>query len=341
MQCPDLAELPSPPSDKNGWPWTVESSPIPGTMPNGDSWPRISIVTPSLNQGEYIEETIRSVLLQGYPDFEYIIIDGGSTDGSVNIMKTYEKWLTYWVSESDQGQSHAINKGFEKASGEIYAYINSDDLYCPGAFATVAPIFDKNGEPHFVAGECAVFDKDIVKRVFKPSWPESLSHFLEKTYSSTFAQPASFWSREIYQKLEGFDESLQFCFDREFFLRVSLEGVIPHLISKRIALFREHPDSKTIDQAVYFHKDSIGILYKHADRCGLSEKARKKIVRDTNNEIRYSEIFTKWKINGRLEAMLDFFYMIMGCPSLLFERKILGQARRLLTFSAEDVLELK
>jgi glycosyltransferase involved in cell wall biosynthesis len=310
-------------------------------MPNGDSWPRISIVTPSFNQGKYIEETIRSVLLQGYPDFEYIVIDGGSTDASADIIKKYEKWLTYWVSEPDKGQTHAINKGFAKASGGIYAYINSDDLYCPGAFGTIAPIFAKNGEPHLVAGECVVLNGDIVKRVFEPSWPENPSYFLEKTYSSTFAQPASFWSREMYQELGGFDESLHFCFDREFFLRMGLEGVIPYLISKRIACFREHSDSKTIDQAVYFHKDSISILHKHADRCGLCEKARRKIVRHTNNEIRYSEIFTKWKNRGRSLAILDFLFMITTSPSLIFERKILGQARRLVTFRAEDVLELK
>ena len=272
MRCPILTDLPPSPQYRTGWPWTEELPQLPDSVSNGSSWPRISIITPSFNQGEYIEETIRSVLLQGYPDLEYIIIDGGSTDASVDIIKKYEKWLTYWVSEPDKGQSHAINKGFAKASGEIYAYINSDDFYCPGAFSTAAPIFAKNGEPHLVAGECVVFNGDIVKRVFKPSWPGSLSYFLEKTYSSTFAQPASFWSRKIYQKIEGLDESLHYCFDREFFLKMGLEGIIPFLISKRIAFFREHSDSKTFDQAVYFHKDSISILHKHADSCGLSKK---------------------------------------------------------------------
>ena len=143
MRCPNLEELPPSPPGKTGWPWTQGSKTLGNAMPDGNSWPKISIVTPSFNQGKYIEETIRSVLLQGYPDIEYIVIDGGSMDASLDIIKKYERWLTYWVSEPDKGQSHAINKGFAKSSGEIYAYINSDDFYCPSAFGTVAPMFEK------------------------------------------------------------------------------------------------------------------------------------------------------------------------------------------------------
>ena len=113
MRCPTLKELPPSEAGKTGWPWTEESPQLPDNMPDGSPCPKISIVTPSLNQGQFIEETIRSVLLQGYPNLEYIIIDGGSTDGSVDIIKKYEKWLAYWITEPDRDQGHAINKGFE------------------------------------------------------------------------------------------------------------------------------------------------------------------------------------------------------------------------------------
>ena len=141
MRCPRLAELPPPPEGKTGWPWTVETPRLPPARPDDSPWPSISIVTPSFNQGTYLEETIRSILLQGYPNLEYIIIDGGSTDESAAIIKKYERWLTYWVSEPDQGQPQAINKGFARVSGEIGGYLNSDDFYLSNALSAAAVSF--------------------------------------------------------------------------------------------------------------------------------------------------------------------------------------------------------
>src|SRR6476646_3760457 len=117
-----VEDLPLPPPDKTGWPWTEQAEPLPKYTPYDFKWPRISVVTPSYNQSQFLEETIRSVLLQGYPDMEYIIIDGGSTDNSIEIIKKYEKFLAHWVSEPDRGQSHAINKGFKECTGEYIAW---------------------------------------------------------------------------------------------------------------------------------------------------------------------------------------------------------------------------
>src|SRR5262245_42483223 len=117
MRCPSLAELPPAPPAKKGWPWTEESSPFAQDMRDQHVWPRITVITPSFNQGRFIEETIRSVLLQGYPDLEYLVLDGGSTDNSVDIIKEYSPWISYWVSKPDAGQSDAINRGLHRASG--------------------------------------------------------------------------------------------------------------------------------------------------------------------------------------------------------------------------------
>ena len=138
MRCPRLDELPIPPEGKIGWPWTEQSEPLPDKMPDGSEWPQISIVTPSYNQGQFIEETIRSVLLQGYPNLEFIIIDGGSTDNSVEIIKKYAPWFSSWVSEPDNGQSHALNKGFRMVTGSLIGWQNSDDYYHSQAFMEVA-----------------------------------------------------------------------------------------------------------------------------------------------------------------------------------------------------------
>src|SRR5688572_24844846 len=138
MSSPSLAQMPPPPPEKTGWPWTEESPQLPDTMPNGQPWPKITIVTPSYNQGQFLEETIRSVLLQGYPNLEYIIMDGGSTDGSVDIIRKYEPYIAYWVSTTDRGQSHAINKGFSLATGHLMGWLNSDDVYAPNALMSIA-----------------------------------------------------------------------------------------------------------------------------------------------------------------------------------------------------------
>ena len=135
MRCPKLHELPPPPRGRNGWPWTEESTPLE-KLSDGGQYPRISIVTPSFNQGTFIEETIRSVLLQGYPDIEYFVLDGGSTDNSVDIIKKYSRWIQFWVSEPDGGQSAAINRGLRMGSGFCATWINSDDLLCKDALTS-------------------------------------------------------------------------------------------------------------------------------------------------------------------------------------------------------------
>ncbi|WP_017314698.1 glycosyltransferase family 2 protein [Mastigocladopsis repens] len=154
-----LDDLPSPPPDKIGWPWTVQSSQFSEQIPDGFEYPRISIVTPNYNYGHFLEETIRSVLLQGYPNLEYIIIDGGSTDNSVEIIKKYEKWLSFWVSEKDSGQANAINKGIDLATGTWFNWLNSDDILLPTCLKTLVEISQIVKEAQWITGARIDIDK--------------------------------------------------------------------------------------------------------------------------------------------------------------------------------------
>jgi glycosyltransferase involved in cell wall biosynthesis len=266
MRCPTVAELPPRPPGKSSWPWTVETKPLPSARPDGSPWPRISIVTPSYNQGQFVEETIRSVLLQGYPDLEYIIIDGGSTDQSVEIIKKYQPWLTYWVSEKDRGQAHAINKGFSRAAGKIGAYLNSDDFYLPGALPYSAKSFSRVGWDLLIGRSDVRYFPSW--RYLRRSWWLHRVRVLPLPFLAGYglygiSQESTFWN---LQKLgsTGFDENLHFCLDADWYLRVARGSTIA-LSSRRIGHSRSHENSKTATLQSLFISESrdIGLKNKH------------------------------------------------------------------------------
>ncbi|HAM51184.1 MAG TPA: glycosyltransferase [Nitrospiraceae bacterium] len=237
-----LGKLPPSPKDKTGWPWTKESKPIPQVMPNGKPWPKISIVTPSYNQGLYLEETIRSVLLQNYPNLEYIVMDGGSTDNSVEIIKKYEPWLTYWVSEKDAGQADAIHRGFSRANGDVIGWLNSDDYLLSGALGKVGRSFAADLDLEFVVGGGIVVDDlgNLLRKYY--SFPQNATSLL--AIGQFFLQMSSFWSRETYQAVGGIDIFLRFCFDYDFFIRLA-QRKTPGRLDSLLAAFRIHDRSKT------------------------------------------------------------------------------------------------
>jgi glycosyltransferase involved in cell wall biosynthesis len=201
------------------------------------STPRLSVITPSYNQGRYIERTIRSVLEQGYPDLEYVVVDGGSTDETLEVIRRFEEGLAWWVSEPDEGQSHAINKGLERTSGEIVAYINSDDYYLPGAFERAAAAFERSGAS-WVAGASADLEEgdppaDLgVWQPVPPSASEGPFHGRHWWLLAPWhvAQPPVFWRRELFERHGPFRTDMSNVFDAEFMLRLVLAGEMPELL---------------------------------------------------------------------------------------------------------------
>lgn len=242
MRCPTLSELPPPPPGRTGWPWTEESPQAPERMPDGREWPLVSVVTPSYNQGRFIEETIRSILLQGYPNLEYIIIDGGSNDETLEVIRKYEPWISFWVSEKDNGQSDAINKGFRRAHGDIIAWLNSDDTYLAGGIQHAARAFADDPQTAMIYGGCNIVDEDGRLNTLYPSREFDLKILV--TAWNFIPQPATFFRRDIYQAVGEVDVDLHYSMDRDLWIRLG-QQFKARRIHPVIATIRYYDECKT------------------------------------------------------------------------------------------------
>jgi glycosyltransferase involved in cell wall biosynthesis len=228
-------------------------------MKSGSEYPRISIVTPSLNQASFLEDTICSVLRQGYPNLEYIVIDGGSTDGSVDIIKKYEKSICFWSSAKDQGQASAINKGLRMISGEIWSFLNSDDTYSPDALNRIVRAFHGHPDAEVVYGNCNfINENNLITRVKKPG-PYNRKKMLKNNY---LYQPAVFARSEVLQRYGFFDESLRFSMDYEYWLRFDNDKRFVY-IDEPIANYRLHASSKTIHDTVKMMREMVAVKKKY------------------------------------------------------------------------------
>jgi glycosyltransferase involved in cell wall biosynthesis len=234
------------------------------TSDKGKHWPRITIVTPSFNQGQYLEQTIVSILSQKYPNLEYIIIDGGSSDHSLEIIRKYERWITYWTSEKDNGQAHAINKGFQKSTGDIHAYLNSDDLLTDGTLIKVAEVFENClKSPVIVSFAGIIFGEDREDELRLPQVYPYLKYWL--SYPESLFQPSTFWTKVLHDRVGEFSEELDFCFDKEFFLRCVFKyGQYIPVKGWVASKFRLHNQSKTslLDKVMREENDKIGRYYR-------------------------------------------------------------------------------
>lgn len=249
MKALTLNDLPAPPPGKTEWPWTEQSKPLDTRIPDGSQDPCISIVVPSYNYGQYIEETIRSVLLQGYLNLEFIIIDGGSTDQTLNIIKAYEPWLSFWCSEPDKGQTDAINKGFEHCTGDIFAWLNADDAYRhPNVLKTIASLYQDGY--NFIVGQCEYINltQQIVSKEFsRHVLPVDFERYLRHWSCSILHQPSVFVSMTTTKSCFPLNTHLHSSMDYQFFLRA----------------LRNHPKSIWVDDAfskAYLHRENKTLL---------------------------------------------------------------------------------
>jgi glycosyltransferase involved in cell wall biosynthesis len=209
------------------------------------TYPRISIVTPSYNQGQYIEDTILSVLGQFYPNLEYFIYDAASTDNSVAIIEKHAKQLTYWVSDNDKGQADAINKGFSRATGDILMWLNSDDMLMPNVLHFIAEQFIKHGDAIFF-GNCIHFEEKSSGTVSTSgSQVGEIFNNISLELIDTIIQPSSFWSRNVWLQNGALNSKLHFGFDWEWFLRAKKNNIPFYAINKTISLYRFHEAHKT------------------------------------------------------------------------------------------------
>lgn len=233
------------------------------------TWPKISVVMPSFNQRKFIERSILSVLNQNYPNLEFIIVDGGSTDGTIEIIKKYEAHLAYWHSDQDAGQSDALNKGFSRATGDIYGWLNSDDLFLPDALFAAAEALKETNSASVVFGDWLEIDSNDRVTATNYAFDFNLGHFIHEGFHLN--SQAMFWRRQAHERFGEFDIKLHRTMDYDLILRLGqIEGQAAFKrIPEPLACFRRHPEQKTLDFDRVVHeehrriasKNGVGIKY--------------------------------------------------------------------------------
>lgn len=296
---------------------------------------KISIITPSFNQAAYIEQTIDSVLSQRYDHLEYIIIDGGSTDGTVQIIKRYEKYITYWESNRDRGQSHAINKGVAKATGEVINWLNSDDYLQPDSLRIISECFN-DPKMHVLIGRSNIIQDGTVIRITNGT--DVYAGNLAKTLGwARIDQPETFFRRNIITCIGPVNESLHYTMDKEFWIRYLLKYGLGNVykIDAVLANFRLHDQSKTQRLREEFQTDTNTLFYQLAMQNELEDEA--KIIQE-HFDIKTVELPALKTSNIHLvKCALHYFFLYKADE--LYYQNYTEQARKVIRKIASDVLD--
>lgn len=227
-------------------------------------YPKFTVVTPTYNQGQFIEKTIDSVLSQGYPNLEFIIIDGGSKDNTVEIIKKYEHHLAYWVSEPDRGQSHAINKGMAKATGDYLTWLNSDDWYLPGALHHMNKLFAAHPEAGMVVGEGRIVDQTGKEVLYiSPTQEITLESLYRWLLGGNFLQPSSAYTRSAWVAAGQIDEGIHIALDLDLWLRMAKAGVKFVTTDALLSEALSHPQAKTTAFEDLMRLDCALVIIRH------------------------------------------------------------------------------
>jgi glycosyltransferase involved in cell wall biosynthesis len=252
---PRSTDLPALQSGREGWPWVSAAGTLPSSMPGGGPWPTISVIMPSYNQAAFVEEAIRSVLLQGYPALEFIVVDGGSSDGAAEIIKKYSEHFSHLICEPDRGQSDAINKGYRLSTGDIVSWLNSDDVLFPGALEAVALFFQHNPNFAFVSGTSEYRDATGLRSTHTVDRvPSKFSEIFSYCAGLYFPQPSVFINNKALRNSGLVDERLHYTMDLDLWMRLSQTAPIA-FIDKKLSWMRQHDDAKTWrDEAKVLHE---------------------------------------------------------------------------------------
>jgi glycosyltransferase involved in cell wall biosynthesis len=305
---------------------------------------KVSIVIPSFNQGEFLEQTLESVFAQDAVEREVLVFDGGSTDQTAEVLRRYDSRLAYWESKPDRGQTHAINKGLARMTGDVWMYLNSDDLLVPGALAMVSDIF-ADPSVMWVSGACETFDDTGIVGGVRPGLTARMKNYLAPwnrggQYVFPFSG-ACYLRREVFDRLGFFDESYCYSMDIEYYCRAIFEGGFRQtMIDDVLGKYRLHCDSKTVSRGIAygFRSEEVRIAQRYEHY--LSPKERAELNSEIGVQLRWLPIRESiWLLSQgkRRDALSLILHAARMSPSLLVFRPWLGALRRIWAGSPQAI----